>query len=472
MKKYILLPGLILFALFAQAADGYKIRVKAFGVKDSMCYLAYYFGDKQYIKDSAQANSKSEIVFSGKEKLPAGIYLVVLPGRKYFEIICDEDQDFSWEVDFNNLDDFSKMKSSGSTDNQMFLEYSKFVNEKGKASSDFKTEQAKAKAENDTVKANAFRDRILIIDKEVDDYKKKLISDHPKTFLTMVFKAMEEPEIPEVPILENGRPDSTFRYRYYRDHFWDNVDFTDDRIVRTPIYFNKLKTYISQLTIQIPDSINKAADFIIEKARGSKDLFKFTVWYITITYETSTIMGMDAVFVHMADKYYRSGDAFWIDEATLFKITDKATISKPLLLGKVAPNLIMKDHEGKLKSLHEVKAKFVALVFWDPDCGHCKKQVPVIDSVYKIYRSKGFEVFAVCAEREYDKWKKYIMENNLEWIHVSDSTLYFKRTYDINSTPIIYLLDKDKKIIAKKINGEQLGEILMRRYKEDLIVHD
>jgi thiol-disulfide isomerase/thioredoxin len=279
---------------------------------------------------------------------------------------------------------------------------------------------------------------------------------------------MFDPEIPEVPLLENGRPDSTFRYLYYKAHFWDNIDFNDDRIIRTPIFHGKLKSFMQSMTVQMPDSINAAADYIIEKARPSKELFKYCIWYVTYTYETSDIMGMDAVFVHMADTYYASHQAFWVDDATQFKITDRANTLRPLLLGKKAPNLIMRDIHGDFRALHDVEAPYIVTIFWDPDCGHCKKAVPVLDSLYKAFlQPQGIEVYAVCAEYELDKWRKYVKEHEFQWINVSDSTytIPFKKLYDITSTPVIYILDENKNIIAKKISVQQIGEIIENRNK-------
>ena len=472
----------ILFLLFfvsnksisAVANNGYKIKITVAGIKDTMCYLAYYYGDKQYIRDSSMANSKGEFTFTGKEELPGGIYLVVLPGKRFFEIIVDKDQAFSWEAEMDKLDDFNFMKTSGSEDNSLFLDYTKFITIRGKNSERLKKNSASAKENGDSLLVNSIKDSMMVNDKQVLDYKKDFVKKHPDSFLTIVFKGMFDPDIPEIPVLSNGRPDSTFRFRFYKQHFWDNIDFSDDRIVRTPVYHNKLKNYIMTLTLQTPDSIIAAADMLIERSRGAKELFKYTVWFVTYNYETSNIMGMDEVFVHMAEKYYMTKEAFWVDEATLYRITDRAMTTKPLLLGRKAPNLVLKDLHGKYQSLHDVDAKYTIVVFWNPDCGHCKKEMPVLDSLYLQVHKKGVEVYAVCAESELDKWRDYIKEHNLNWINVSDSTFQsgFKKLYDIQSTPIIYILDSKKQIIAKKISAEQAGEILENRFKNDLILHD
>ena len=70
------------------------------------------------------------------------------------------------------------------------------------------------------------------------------------------------------------------------------------------------------------------------------------------------------------------------------------------------------------------------------------------------------EIFGVNTTQEFELWKKFIIDNDLNWINVHDphGITRFKSKYDIYSTPVVYVLDKDKKIIAKRIGVEQLEE--------------
>jgi peroxiredoxin len=180
-------------------------------------------------------------------------------------------------------------------------------------------------------------------------------------------------------------------------------------------------------------------------------------------------MGMDAVFVGLVEDYYKSGQAFWADSVLTFKITDRARVLKPLLLGKKAPNVVLADTSGNMQSLWNVNAKYTVLCFWDPDCSHCKKVVPKLKEWYAANKNKGIEVFAACTETEEQKWKKFIRDNQLDWINVADIQLrnHFRSVYDISSTPVIYMLDKNKVIFAKKMGVEQMSEILDNQIKKE-----
>ncbi len=458
----VVLLGIILSTCKVNAADtGHELKFKI-GLKDTLCYIANYFGDKQYLQDSAKTDKEGRVTFKGKEPLPGGIYLFVFPGKTYFEMIIDKEQHFNMECD--PADVINTMIIKGSPDNQLFYDYLKFIQTQSRTVEPLRAvRKAQADLKQNTEETD---NKIKAIDKAVIDYKLEYIKLHPNTLLAKVFQASQEPEVPEAPLLENGKKDSTFAFHYYKQHYFDNFDFADDRLLRTPIYHNKVSVYLKNLTLQMPDSIIKAAEYLVERAKPNKETFKYMVWYITNTYETSNIMGMDAVFVYMAKKYYTKESAYWVDDAALYKIQDRAKVLEPILLGKKVKNLILEDTAGTFHALYNVKAQWTVLFFWDPDCGHCKKTVPVLEELYNKMKGKGVEVFAICTEVEMDKWRNFIKEHKLQWINVADPNLHnnFRHEFDISSTPQIFLLDKDKIIKAKKIDVETLDKILCREF--------
>lgn len=437
----------------------YEIKIKINGIKEKYVKLAYYFGNNTYLKDSAKADSKGNIVFKGKEVLDKGIYILVLPNKNYFEFVVDN-QFFSLETD--TLDLTKNMKVKNSPENVQFFDYLKFIAVKGKAidslSKVYNTQKDTNKEESEKTKT-----KIIELDKQVKDFRESYIKNNPTALMANVFNAMKETEVPEPPVLSNGRKDSLWQFKYYRAHFWDSFNFADDRLVRTPVYAPKLKRYIEELTLQAPDSLNKAADFILEKTKSSKDLFKFTLFWITYNYETSKLMGADGVFVHLAEEYYMKNKAYWLDSAQNAKIKEKAMRQKPLLIGKIAPNISMYDMKTQPFNLHDVKSKFTAVYFWDPDCGHCQKVTPVLKNKADTLAVKGLKVFGVCMEADQAKVKTNIEKYKIEsWINVNDpyNTSGFRSFYDISSTPQLFLLNEKKEIIAKQITPEQLEEII------------
>ena len=446
-------------------AGGLNLKVTVHGLRpDSLCFLANYFGDKQYLQDSTKADANGVVIFQKPEQMPRGIYLFVMPGKKYFEVVLDTIQEFQMESDIGDI--IRNMKVTGCPENEYFYNYLRFIDGASNEIEDLKRQQTAAK--DDSVLTKSIKEKMTLVDNKVKDYKNAYMKDHPEAFMSKVFKTSQDPTVPPTPLLPNGAKDSTFAYRYFKAHYFDDFDFSDARFLRTPLLNSKLEYYFKNLVYQIPDSIITESNWLVEKARADKEVFKYMVWYLTYKYELSNIMGMDAVFVHMVDSYYRTGQAYWVDSTVLYKMLDKATVLKPILLGKTCRNIILEDTSGVYQNMYSLKNQYVILFFWDPDCGHCKAAMPKMIDLYEKYKSKDVEIFAICTEAEVDKWKKFIQEKNLKWINVADP--HFKTNvrheFDITSTPQIFLLDKDRKIICKKVDVEHLGDFLDHMFKE------
>ena len=466
LKKIILLFAFVVSFLLSEGKPAYQIKVKINGLSDTVCYLGNYYGDKPYIKDTTLLDSKGIGVFSGENALPGGLYLIIFPSKKYFEIIIDKEQNFYLECDTTGLTEHIIIK--GSNENTLFFDYLKFITKKQKETEPLKEQLSKLKEQDDSIKI--IKEELNKIDEDVKNYKLAFIKKYPESFLSVIFNTSYELEIPEAPILPNGAKDSTFAYTYFKQHFFDHIDFSDERLLRTPgVFHNKLKQYFSSVVIQIPDSIIKEADMVVEKARKNKEVFKYVVWYLTNWSETSNIMGFDAIFVHMVEKYYMTNEAYWVNATNLEKINSRAKILKNLLIGTRAPNLTAQDTNNVFLTLYNVDATYTILYFWDPTCGHCQKELPKLVSYYDSIKTKNIEVFALCADNDVVRWKKYVKENKMKWINVMDiqNTTAYHTIYDISSTPVMYLLDKDKKIIAKKLSVDQLQAFIEWKLKKD-----
>ena len=462
MSKKIVLGLLALlcasFSLMAKTtksepqAYNIQVKVKGLGVKDT-CYLAYYYSDKQYIKDTAIADAKGQMAFTGTEKLEGGIYLVVLPSKKYFEVLVTE-QNFSLETD--TTDFVKNMVVKNSNENKVFYDFLQFIAKKSTTVDSLK----KHKTTNVTDSLSRQK-QLQDIDKEVMAKRNSIIEGHPTMFVAKLFKSSQEIVVPDAPMLPNGKKDSTFQYRYYKAHYFDNIDFSDEKMLRTPVFQQRVDNYIKKMVVQVPDSINKEIDVIIKKARANHEVFKYCVWYLNYTYETSNLMGMDAIFVHMAQKYYLTKDVDWIDSSSRVKFKERYETLKPLLIGKPSPHTHLADTTNKLLDVYNVTAKYTIMFFYDPGCGHCQKDTPKLLEFYNKHKKDGIKVYAACIEREEAPWRKFIKDyKTQEFVNVWDKFTYtdFRKSWDIYSTPVVYILDKDKKIIAKRIGVDQLED--------------
>jgi thiol-disulfide isomerase/thioredoxin len=449
---------------------GHSIGVNTQGAPATKIRLAYHLGNQQYIKDSLTTDADGKGRFSGSEKLLPGVYMIVLPGNTFFEFLAGDDQHF--DISFNISDPLRTLSFRGSEENDRFLAYQR----------DWKKLQEDATAISEKLKsagqagsdAATLRQQLTGQEKKMKDFLHRTAGENTGTLLGAIARSIipVEPIKPEIPE-GTSNSDSVSRlmsYLHYKDHFFDNIDFSQPGLIRSPILGGKYEQFFSQVVIQIPDSIIKETDRLLDLSSVQKDVFQYTAAWLLNRYATSEIMGQDAVVVHLADRVYLAGKAPWASEEYINDLRKRVEKLRPNLIGNKAPELLMNSFTGYYVSLYDVKADFTIVYFWEPDCGHCKEATPILKKYYDANKDKGIEVFAVCTQHDREKWEKYIVDNGLMWINGwdPDRMSRFDLLYNVESTPLVYILDRDKKIIAKRLAVTDIGPFIdaYRKYQD------
>jgi peroxiredoxin len=440
--------------------EGYEITVKAKNLPDTV-YLAFHMGNKQFYSDTVlSTNNNSKAVFKGSKTLPGGIYLIVFPpDNRYVEILVTNDQFFDVSLDLNDL--VGKLDIKGSRDNDLFYESQRFIAKIGEQITS-KTQTLNAMPEDDAGRA-PLQAEIKALNKQLVDHRLEFMEKYPDGFYTKVLYTMRDPEPPVNP----DTSDKYFNYRYIKAHFWDEVDCRDSQLLRTPVMENKIMTYMDKLTVQHPDSLIRSAKELVSYSRANREVFRFVTVLLTNKYSKSKIMGQDAVFAAVVEDAYASGEAYWIEDEDLQKLIDRAKAISPTLLGRRAPGFTMADPDGNPHNLYNIKGKYTILYFWDYDCGHCKKVTPKVAELYNTkYHTEDIALVAVSINGSLDVWKEKIKEYELDkyGLNLQDHSRStgFDNDYDLSSTPRLFVLDEDKKILAKQIAVDQLEDILDR----------
>jgi hypothetical protein len=474
MTKIVLSFLLLCAFTHALPQTGYNIKLTLKPYHDRQVYLGYYYGKIKAVTDSAILDAASTCTFKGKEKLPGGIYFIVSPKKEIlFEVLIDQEQHFSIEADTSDIP--NSVKFTGSADNALFQSYTRFVAKDGKAITDAQASLATTKNKEDSAHAI---EKIKTLNTEIQDYRLDIEKKYPNSLLTVLFRALKEPVVPPADKQPGAKYDSMFAYHYYKSHYWDDISFTDERLVRTPIFEPKLEKYYKTLVPAVSDSINREVDMMLLFSRTNKEMFKFLLVYFVQKYINPEYMGQDAVFVHLFEKFINTGQADFLTEKYRKFVNDRAYSLMANLIGQPAPNLLMTDTLNKPRPLYGIDATFIVICFWDPTCSHCKEQVPKIDSIYEAkWKKEGVKIYGVMVDGGKETWTKYIRDHNLkDWIHVyetqeqhdavtASNQPVYKQLYDVYQTPTLFLLDKDKRIIAKKLTYQQFDEVIDLKLK-------
>jgi thiol-disulfide isomerase/thioredoxin len=494
MRKTLLFLILLAAAFATQAQTKRKLQFTIEGTAKDTVYLASYYGNKLYYSDTAVANAKGVSVFNRPSGYVTGVYAVVVPGPKYFEIIVNE-PDIEMTSDTASLSGHLVVKRSD--ENQLFQDYVHYLNDKKQEADGV---SALMDSTADPIAKGRYRKQLAALETDIKDYQKELVKKHPDTFVATIVRMSIAPEGTEV-YKPDGSLDSSATYYNYRAHFWDNTDLKDPRILHTPVFQNRFDEYVGKVIPQIPDTISKCVDDLIHRMDDNGELFKFAVNAITYKYESSDIMGMDAVFVHMAQTYYcpsngQKSRVTWMPADKMDKLCERAGKMAPLVLGATGLDIILTDTtEHNWLDYYKLPSKYVLLVFWDPHCGHCKKALPPLYEDYKEkLRPLGVEVFAVAKATDsvlFNDWKAFIRDNHLDWVNVgltwhvyeeakkasykfipaftTIESLNYADTWDVFSTPKFFLMDADHKIVGKQLDADQMVDlihVLDKRKKE------
>lgn len=441
--------------------SGYNLQFKITGLKDTILYLGHFYGEATYIKDTAQVNHEGVFAFQGKNTLRQGVYFLVLGKNKQFDMVIGRDQHFAMATDRKEY--YMNMVVTGDEDNRLFFENMMFNMERHKEAEPLiKVIQDSTLAED---KKKEAREAYSRINDKVVKYQKELIAKHPTTLTARILKSNQSVAIPEPPKKMDGTIDSTFQLRWYREHFFDNMDLADDAFLQMPkpIYRDKINEYLDKLYSQHPDSLTRAIEKIVAVAKKNQETYKYAVWTCMSKYQQPEIMGLDEVFVNLYDKYFATGEMnYWVNDKMKTNLKEHADRLRKSLVGKTAPNLIMQDSNFKPRSMYDIKNKYTILFIFDPDCGHCKTETPKLVSLYN-QKKFDLEVYAVSADTSMAKMKDYIKQMNMKWITVNGPRTYvgpYQDLYDAQTTPSLYVLDTKKKIIGKKIPADKLDEFL------------
>ncbi|MFW6257242.1 MAG: redoxin family protein [Prolixibacteraceae bacterium] len=454
---------ILMFANFVIGQETYRIEVELPAAAGKQVLLANYYLGQIYAKDTVQLDEKGVGIFRGDSLLPQGMYKIFLDENNNFDFLLGADQQFQISGPSFSAE---QLKVEGSAEARVFIEYVGFlkalqnrgaeIREKFKTAGEEEKEQLQTEMEGLT--------------KKLHNRWEEIAEELPNSFLAKFVKANYVPALDVSTLPEEIQNNDSLllraRFNFQRKHFWDNFDYTDERFLYTPFYKPKLETWFTKVLYQNYDSIKPYVFDFIEEVRPNKRIFQFvTSWFLNSSIN-SNVMGMDALFVDLAREYYLSGAAFWATGESMEKIEENLLFAKNNLIGMTAPDLTLENVDGEYVNLHQVDAAVTVVVIYEPDCSHCKVFVPEFhDKVYRQYKNKGLEVFAIYSMDDKPEWTEFLTKHNLyDWINVWDEhhVSRFEILYDARKTPVVYVLNENKEIVAKKMTVKQLEKYMER----------
>ena len=462
MKKYFIAMMVALLPLAAAAKGGYKITFVAKGCTDSALFMGYYLAQYKAFCDTAVNNGKGKFVFESDRELSPGLYFFTNDKDRFVEfIVYHEKPTFTLSTDTDNWR--PGMQAKGSKENELFFNFNRVSDVMYQ---DFVT------AQKTTDSVEFQREYVPVYRHRIDSLRLEFIDRYPHCMFSRMMLSSKDVDIPR------QFPDGTAmtdhqRFDWLLDHYFDNMALDDDFILRTPkdVFYNRVMEYVDRVMNRMPpEMICPHLDSLIDRAKPAPQVYRWLILNLTNHFLQSNIMVYDEVYVHLVQRYFATGEVTGLEPSVVDEQVERAEKWQHILVGRVAPELVLFDTLHHAHSLHHMPGRYTLLLFWSPTCGHCRDIVPAVYKVAQAYSdSLALSAFAIMTEPDDQtvvKWKNFLRDHHMDsprWVHLNggEANVDWRQVYDVTTTPQIFLIDNhDHKIVAKKLNAEILETIL------------
>lgn len=461
MKRILVLSTLlILLALHANAqslgspkmGQTFSITGKVFLVPDWKMTLSTVFGERVRIVDSAFSDKEGRFSFAMKPDAPVGLYRITWAKDRYIDLIWNQENvEFVTRAD-EPLDSLFFYQS---VENKIYYTYMK-----RDRLAQQKLDVLMPVIDYYPVRNDYYQATVVEFEStqtRLMAYEDSLSTAHPQSFAVRIIKNQATPFLSASLSKEE-------RINYLKTHFFDQVNFQDTLLLNSNAWANKAISYLSLYgnskldQKQLEAEFIKAVTIMLSAAAVNPEVYKFLLDYVVGGFDK---YHFDGVITYIADNFK---DPFSCEDAERKTALQKKLDNfKKLSIGKVAPEIESNDSKGKLVKLYSIQSEYTLVIFWSSECGHCAEMMPKVKQYYDAQKPKRVEVFAVSIDTSKVEWTTFLKEEKLNWFNVSDLKGFNSKSaddYNIFATPTMFLLDREKKIIAKPISYKELEQAL------------
>jgi peroxiredoxin len=434
------------------AQQNYTIEGQIHSLSNRKIYISSYFGEKTLLIDSTVLNNEGRFSIQMKPGALTGIYRLSWGKEKFMDLIWNKKNiAFSTSADYPA----DSLKIQSSVENKIYRYYIQ-IDRLNQQKLDLLMPVIDYYPQQDLFYSRT-REEFEAIQKNQAKLLDSLSGLYPSSFAIRIFKTQATPFLPASLSKEE-------RLNYLKLHFFDHVNFQDTLLLNSSVWANKAISYLSLYgnskldQKQLEAEFIKAVTILFSAAAVNAEVYKFLLDYTVGGFDK---YHFDGVITYIADNFQ---DPFSCeDQARKTALQKKLDNFKKISIGKNAPEIEAPDPKGKIVKLSGIQSEYTLVIFYSSTCGHCAQMMPKVKQYYDSQKPKRVEVLAVSIDTSKTEWTKFLKEEKLDWVNVSELKGFNSKAadeYNIFATPTMFLLDKEKKIVAKPISYRELEQSL------------
>ncbi len=417
----------------------------------NLIHLYSYYGSELSEIASAPVNEQGVFKLEIKDTVQQGIYKIGLDQKNAASIVLSGEENIDIKADYGQLK-AGKITVTNSRENEAYRALLNEWNRMGGKMVSLNIEKSQVSVVDPfyVQKAKDIEDKMRLVIEEHNVHLLYIKETYPDTFMAEVLVNLSLiPQLTDHPDLEDSYDNER---AFMHDYFFEFIDFDDERIIYTPFLQKKYFTYLDKYTHHTPEGLKDSVDLMLTKAEANSAVREFTLEYLIDTFNNK---GLAELADYVVDNYVEG-----CGKPLSVRTVEKIENIKRLRVGQIAPEIVSKDTDGKTIALTSLIGKGVLMVyFWASWCEGCEVENPNIVRLYNKFKERGLDIYAVALDSDKTEWLKAIKKYQFTWINVSDLREWESeavKTYNVNRTPAIYLLNKEGRIMAKNLRGKEL----------------
>ena len=457
MRRTFVFVMVVLTSITGVFAQGYHLRGTIPGLNQSEVYLMQDFAVSQQMIDTLKTDQSGSFDVILPEDLPVGMYRLMTSSGLMFNLIYNK-EDIAFRTTGFQTDDQIQIISS--VENLLYYKYLNIkLNNEQKIN--ILNPVLDYYPENDSF-YSVVKSQVMNLYAQMQGVSNWVIEQYPHT-LAAHFIRFDRPQVPDFK-LKPYEQQQALKQNYFK-----GVDFQDTLLLRTGMLTSKIVGYLSLFQKKgmnkdaVEQAFTQAVDTLLQKTVVNEQIYEYTLNYLVRGFDQ---FGFDHLLDHIASiqQLCRFPDHSLKKQA----LENRLHLIQRLADGNTAPDFAVRDLQGKKIRLSKIKAEKTLLVFWASWCPHCTASLPRLKKFYDPQHPEKLQIIAISVDNDKKAVEQAIKDEAYPWINIAelkgwDSPVVDE--YGVSATPSFFLLDKDKKIIAKPRSIEILESLLKKDKK-------